>query len=74
MAAIDDLKESRTELTARIGELQTDKQRLQEQRDILAAQYVEKIAAVDAKIARVRAQRDSVVLAIRDLTDNWNPV
>lgn len=63
MAAIDSLKAQRDALTFRINTLRHHKQRAQDQ-----------IAAYNVAIDALQAQKADVVLAIRDLTDNWAPV
>lgn len=63
MDAIDELKAQRDDLLAQIDSLQAQKVSHQGRIDFL-----------NARIAAVRASKDVVVQAIRDLTDNWNPV
>lgn len=62
MAAIDELQAQRDILVGQIDALQAQKVAHQARIDFL-----------NARLATVRAQRDAVVLAIRDLTDNWTP-
>jgi uncharacterized coiled-coil DUF342 family protein len=62
MAAIDDLKAQRDDLTNTLDALQAQK-----------ASHQARIDFLNARIATVRDRKDRIVLAIRDLSDNWNP-
>lgn len=62
MAAIDDLKTQRDLLVSQIDALQVQKSSHQARIDYL-----------NTRLDAARAQKDAVVLAIRDLTDNWTP-
>ena len=62
MAAIDSLKAQRDIIVSQIDEHRRVRARAQAQ-----------IAAINAAIDVLQAQKDDVVRAIRDLTDSWNP-
>jgi cell division protein FtsB len=74
MAAIDDLKAQRLEVIDSIAAFADRRAVLVAARQKVFDDQSTRIAALDVRLATLRAQRDSLNLAIRDLTDGWNPV
>ena len=73
MAAIDDLKEQRLEVIASIAAFVERRATLVAARARVFDEQSARIDALDTRLVQLRAQRDSLNLAIRDLTDNWTP-